>query len=77
VSLGDRPSPPHPLTDFLTFRGALRFALLIGDDDSVAALLAIEEAAAVATERLTYCTVHGCGYDAEDGCGRCRPERQP
>ena len=52
------------------WRQAVRMALLIGDDDSLTALLALEEASTDATEGFAWCNVHGLFHEG-DGCAGC------
>jgi hypothetical protein len=62
--------PEHiPRHDSLV--GQLRWALLVGDDDTLTALLVAEEVCAWVGEQLAWCNRHGHEYHVDDGCRDC------
>lgn len=49
----------------------LHWALLTGDDHTVNAILAAEEAVVTVREQFAWCSVHRHEYHLEDGCRDC------
>lgn len=68
---------PHPETvPRRALRDELAYALLVGDDDTVAVILATVEAGARVGEDLAHCDRHQITYHCDDGCRLCvAPER--
>jgi hypothetical protein len=59
-----------------TFAEALDFALVCGDEDDVAALLAMRQVQLFMIEAAVWCPRHRDLYQADDGCYECARESE-